>query len=115
MNNVVLDASALLALLNGEPGADKLSPELLSVSTSSTVSVAEVQSKLVDKGLSTDDAWEAGTCSEGPRLHRGQSAEEPEIRSANSRHPVMAADLPDGWLPGDSPFDHDGINRPLHE
>jgi len=30
MNKVVLDASALLAILNQEPGAEALTPELLS-------------------------------------------------------------------------------------
>lgn len=59
MNRVVLDASALLAVLNREPGADKLTPQLLSGATSSTVNLAEVQSKLVAQGLSPDDAWEA--------------------------------------------------------
>jgi PIN domain nuclease of toxin-antitoxin system len=55
----VLDASALLAVLNGEPGADKLTVELLSTAASSTVNLAEVQSKLVDRGLNPDRAWAA--------------------------------------------------------
>jgi PIN domain nuclease of toxin-antitoxin system len=59
MSSVVLDASVLLALLNGEPGSDKLTPELLHDAVSSTVNLAEVQGKLVDKGVPTDDAWEA--------------------------------------------------------
>jgi len=59
VNRIVLDASALLAVLNGEPGADTLTPELLSTAASSTVNLAEVQSKLVDRGLSPDRAWEA--------------------------------------------------------
>jgi ribonuclease VapC len=59
MSSIVLDASALLAVLNGETGADKLTPQLLSNSTSSTVNLAEVQGKLVDRGLSPRDAWEA--------------------------------------------------------
>jgi PIN domain nuclease of toxin-antitoxin system len=59
VNRIVLDASALLAVLNGEPGADKLTPELLSRAASSTVNLAEVQSKLVDRGLSPNRAWEA--------------------------------------------------------
>ena len=59
MSRFVLDASALLALLNQEPGAERLTPELLSEAASSTVNLAEVHSKLVDKGLGTDDAWEA--------------------------------------------------------
>lgn len=59
MNRVVLDASALLAILNDEPGAEKLTPELLTVAVSSTVNLAEVQSKLVDRGLDPDRAWAA--------------------------------------------------------
>jgi ribonuclease VapC len=59
MNRVVLDASALLAVLNREPGAGKLTPELLSAAAASTVNLAEVHGKLVDRGLSPDDAWEA--------------------------------------------------------
>jgi len=43
MNKIVLDASALLAVLNREPGADRLTPETLSAATSRTVNLAEVQ------------------------------------------------------------------------
>ncbi len=59
MTRIVLDASALLAVLNRETGADKLTPQLLSNAVSSTVNLAEVQGKLVDRGLDADDAWEA--------------------------------------------------------
>ena len=59
MNSVVLDASALLAVIHGEPGADSLTPGLLNAATSSTVNLAEVQSKLVKRGVNTEDAWEA--------------------------------------------------------
>jgi ribonuclease VapC len=59
MNSIVLDASALLAILNQEPGADKLTPELLSNAVAGTVNLAEVQGKLVEHGLDSDDAWEA--------------------------------------------------------
>jgi ribonuclease VapC len=59
MNRIVLDASALLAVLNREPGADKLTPQLLNLATSSTVNLAEVQGKLVNRGLSPQEAWEA--------------------------------------------------------
>jgi PIN domain nuclease of toxin-antitoxin system len=55
----VLDASALLAALTGERGADKLTLELLSTAVISTVNLAEVQSKLVARGLSADSAWAA--------------------------------------------------------
>jgi ribonuclease VapC len=59
MNRVVLDASALLAILNQEPGAERLTPELLSAAAISTVNLAEVHGKLVGRGLRPDDAWEA--------------------------------------------------------
>ena len=59
MSNVVLDASALLAVLNQERGADKLTPALLTDAVCSTVNLAEVQGKLVDRGVNPDDGWEA--------------------------------------------------------
>ena len=59
MSNAVLDASALMAVLNQEPGAEHLSPSLLSEAVCSTVNLAEVQSKLVDRGIRSDDAWVA--------------------------------------------------------
>ncbi len=59
MSSVVLDASALLTIVNHEPGMEKLTPHLLRNSTCSTVNLAEVQSKLVIRGLTADDAWEA--------------------------------------------------------
>jgi len=59
VSRIVLDASAVLAILNSEAGADKLTPRLLRDATVSTVNLAEVQSKLVSRGLDPDDAWEA--------------------------------------------------------
>jgi len=59
MNRVVLDASALLAILNQEPGAEKMTPELLSTAVISSVNLAEVHGKLVGRGLHPNDAWEA--------------------------------------------------------
>lgn len=59
MNRIVLDASALLAVLNHETGSDKLTPELLSTAATSTVNLAEVYGKLVGLGFASDDAWEA--------------------------------------------------------
>jgi PIN domain nuclease of toxin-antitoxin system len=59
VNSIVLDASALLAVLNREPGVEKLTPQLLSAAISSTVNLAEVQSKLVSRGIKPDEAWEA--------------------------------------------------------
>lgn len=59
MSRIVLDASVVMAVLNQEPGADRLTPELLSNAVSSTVNLAEVQSKLVSRGITPDDAWDA--------------------------------------------------------
>lgn len=59
MNRVVLDASALLAILNQEPGSEKLTPEILSTAAMSVVNLAEVHGKLIGRGLNPDDAWEA--------------------------------------------------------
>ena len=59
MNRIVLDASALLAVLNREAGADNLTLQLLNIATSSTVNLAEVQGKLENRGLNPQEAWEA--------------------------------------------------------
>ncbi len=61
MSSVVLDASAILAIINAEPGADKLTPEVLRDAVCSTVNLAEVQAKLVSRGWPPDDAWEDAT------------------------------------------------------
>ena len=58
MNKIVLDASAMLAVLNREPGSEKLTPEMLSNAAGSTVNLAEVQTKLVSRGGDPDEAWE---------------------------------------------------------
>ncbi len=57
-SNVVLDASAVLAAIYREPGADKLSPELLARALISSVNLAEVHSKLVAQGWDLERAWE---------------------------------------------------------
>jgi ribonuclease VapC len=57
MNKVVLDASAILALLNDEPGAEKITPEVLSRATTSAVNLAEVQTILVREGGDPDESW----------------------------------------------------------
>ena len=59
MSKIVLDSSVLLAVLNGEPGAEGLTSELLSRATCSTVNLAEVHSKLVTRGVTEKDAWTA--------------------------------------------------------
>ena len=58
MNEVVLDASAILAYLQEERGAENLTKEILDHAIVSTVNLAEVQSKLVKKGLDPEEAWE---------------------------------------------------------
>ncbi len=50
MNETVLDATAVLALLNDEPGAD-LVASLLQTAVISTVNLAEVVSKLEEAGM----------------------------------------------------------------
>jgi PIN domain nuclease of toxin-antitoxin system len=57
MNEVVFDASAILALLLQEPGAEKLTGEILINAVASTVNLAEVQSKLVTRGVPEERAW----------------------------------------------------------
>ena len=58
MNEVVLDASAMLALIQHERGEEKLTAEILDDAVISTVNLAEVQSKLVKNGYQPDEAWE---------------------------------------------------------
>jgi ribonuclease VapC len=61
MSSIVLDASAILAIIFSEPGSEKLTPELLRDAVCSTVNLAEVQAKLVTQGWSPDEAWEDAT------------------------------------------------------
>jgi ribonuclease VapC len=58
MNWIVLDASAILTVINDEPGAEKLTPDLLARAVGSTVNLAEVQTKLVSRGWTPEQAWE---------------------------------------------------------
>jgi PIN domain nuclease of toxin-antitoxin system len=48
----------MLAVLNHEPGSEKLTPEMLSSAASSAVNLAEVHTKLVSRGGDPDEAWE---------------------------------------------------------
>lgn len=65
MNRVVLDTSALLAILQGEPGGEVFArqAELLENSMMSAVNVAEAHGRLVGVGIESEDAWEAVTAS----------------------------------------------------
>lgn len=57
MNKYVLDSSALLALLNSEPGGEKVAP-ILGRSLMSTVNTAEVLAKLAETGVPVKDGVE---------------------------------------------------------
>ncbi len=58
MSKSILDSSAVLALLNQEPGANLIWP-LVSGALISAVNAAEVQGKLVKLGIGRTAAWEA--------------------------------------------------------
>ncbi len=58
MNRVVLDASAILAVIGGEPGAEKLTSDLLARAVGSAVNLSEAQAKLVSRGWPSEQAWE---------------------------------------------------------
>jgi len=57
MNEAVLDASAVLALIQDERGAERLTVDVMSNAVISTVNLAEVQSKLVKIGYSPAQSW----------------------------------------------------------
>jgi ribonuclease VapC len=47
-----------MALLLDEPGAEKLTDDIIENAVASTVNLAEVQTKLVHRGYLPDEAWE---------------------------------------------------------
>lgn len=55
-NPVVLDASALMAMMRGETGGDRVT-DCMDRAVISSVNLAEVQTKLVDAGMGDQDAW----------------------------------------------------------
>ncbi len=61
VSRIVLDASAVLAVIGGESGHEKLTGDLLAQAVVSTVNLAEVHAKLVSRGLRPQDAWEDAT------------------------------------------------------
>lgn len=56
MSKYVLDASAVLALLDAEPGADKVAAVLMDAAIG-TVNLAEVHTKLADEGVPGARLW----------------------------------------------------------
>jgi len=61
MSRIILDASAIHAVIHQEPGHEKLTSSLLAKAVASAVNLAEVQSKLVARGWPSDEAWEDAT------------------------------------------------------
>ena len=61
VSRVVLDASAVMAVIQAEPGREQLTPAILASAVCSTVNLAEVQAKLVSRGLTPQQAWEDAT------------------------------------------------------
>ena len=61
MSRIVLDTSALLAILHGETGAETFTRKagLLEIATMSAVNIAEAYGKLVGRGVGPEEAWEA--------------------------------------------------------
>jgi ribonuclease VapC len=57
MNEVLLDSSAILAILDREPGAERLRLDVLKNAIASAVNLAEVQTVLVNRGIPADEAW----------------------------------------------------------
>jgi ribonuclease VapC len=54
---VVLDASAILALLRGEPGSEGLTAEVIARASVGTVNLAEVATRLIAGGDDPAEAW----------------------------------------------------------
>jgi ribonuclease VapC len=94
LNSVVLDASAILALLLEEPGADKLTDEIVDRAVASTVNLVEVQTKLVQRGYDPDEAWE-------DVLDQVASAEPYTIEQAKTADTLVGATRPLGLSLGD--------------
>jgi ribonuclease VapC len=57
MNEIVLDASAVLAVMQYERGTERLTAGVLVNAVISAVNLAEVQSKLVKNGFSPAQGW----------------------------------------------------------
>ena len=81
MSKIVLDASAILAVILQEPGYEQLTAALLAKAVASAVNLAEVQGKLVSRGWSSEEAWEDAT------------SPTQEIVPFNEDHAQIAGDL----------------------
>lgn len=94
MANEFLDASALLALINGEPGADVVRTVTDKHAMMSVVNFAEVISKLVSAGITADQAVDLAYLSGltlvdlDPEIAIGAGARHGDLR----RHGLSLAD-----------------------
>jgi len=79
MSRIVLDASAILAVIHQEPGPERLTPHPLADAVGSAVNLAEVHSELV--GWTSDEAWEDVT------------SPVQEVVSFDEQHARIAGDL----------------------
>ena len=61
MSKVILDASALLAVIRRERGHEKLTEHLMADAAISAVNLSEVQAKLVTEGMDPESVWSAAT------------------------------------------------------
>jgi len=77
----VLDASAILTVLQNEKGQENVTP-ILEISIVSRINVTEVSTKLVEKGLSLDEAVEVSDRLDLPIMEfdKEQSLKTAELR-----------------------------------
>lgn len=89
----VLDASAVLAIANNEPGSDVVRARLAG-SVMSLVNAIEVGTKLMDKGFSFEEAWDALDLLDIPLidLDAGLAAEAVALRDPTRAHGLSLAD-----------------------
>lgn len=89
----VLDASAVLALLNGEPGAERVSA-VLGDAQISAANAIEVGTKLIDSGMELQAAWTAFELLGIPvaDLDAGQAVAAIGLRSATKAAGLSLAD-----------------------
>ena len=88
-NTPVFDASAVLALLQGEPGAERLG-KLQSEAVVNAVNVAEVIAKLVTRGMPVAEAQAVYDA-----LHLGMTSFEPALAVASARYVHKGVSLGD--------------------
>jgi ribonuclease VapC len=88
-NTPVFDASAVMALLQDEPGAEKLG-KLQSEAVVNAVNVAEVIAKLVARGMPVPEAQAVYDA-----LHLGMTSFEPSLAAASAHYVHKGVSLGD--------------------